>query len=220
MDSKVQERPDNSLYFQRFQFQLKANDNIICQRYFKIAGFNEKSLYSAELLDAVREIVERIKRNFESKSRIYLANNLDRKVKLTGFSGGPETYAEYDKKVWDASDVIEPWSVMFTFSFIVDGVPIVTEAFDGSVYPRYVRNSVDITNSGKQYPMLALMNQGKEDLVPGIIREICSACSDFDRDREYTRSLDYGTGKHSYRLDVFRFWNRRKEAGSAAKEEK
>ena len=31
---------DNEAYKERFQFLLWVNDNIICQRYFKINGFN------------------------------------------------------------------------------------------------------------------------------------------------------------------------------------
>ena len=34
---------------ERFSFELTVNDNIICQRYFRIHGFKQQSLYSEEL---------------------------------------------------------------------------------------------------------------------------------------------------------------------------
>ena len=44
---KEQRTIDNASYKERFQFMLSINDNIICQRYFRINGFNAESLESA-----------------------------------------------------------------------------------------------------------------------------------------------------------------------------
>ena len=44
-------------YKERFEFELTVGNNIICQRYFRIANFNPKSLQSYELTDAIRKSV-------------------------------------------------------------------------------------------------------------------------------------------------------------------
>ena len=69
-----------------------------------------------------------------------------------------------------------------------------TEKYRGSQYPKYVRNSVDITNSKSFFPMVQLMNNGKTDLVVETINKICNICSYTENDEslEYTKSSIYG----------------------------
>lgn len=57
---------------ERFEFILTVNDNIICQRYFKINELNEKSLVSVELKDVLDMCVGLIDNDLKSKSRIYM----------------------------------------------------------------------------------------------------------------------------------------------------
>ena len=51
MEKEIKKEPkvfDNSSYRERFQFILQINENIICQRFFKINGFTYESLESEE----------------------------------------------------------------------------------------------------------------------------------------------------------------------------
>lgn len=59
-------------YKERFEFELTVGDNIICQRYFRINAFNEESLKSYELLEAVRRCVRTIDNDLKNKTQAYL----------------------------------------------------------------------------------------------------------------------------------------------------
>ena len=54
-----------------YSFELRINDNIVCQRYFKINGFREASLESNELTDTLRYCAQLIKDDLRSKSNLY-----------------------------------------------------------------------------------------------------------------------------------------------------
>lgn len=197
---KTFRKVDNSSYRERFQFILRVNDNIICQRYFRINRFNSESLSSEELLDTLRGIVRSIKADLESKSRTYLWLTQDCKTKLTGFADkdgrivNEPTYLTVPPREWSDTEFVKPWDVTFKFTFLVDDNSVFTEIWDGSVYPKYVRNSVDITNSSSEYPMVRMMNAGKDDLVVDIIKRICNVCSNQDGEKpvQYTKSDKYG----------------------------
>ena len=46
---------NNESYKERFQFILSLGENIICQRYFRINGFNPESVESYELKEITEE---------------------------------------------------------------------------------------------------------------------------------------------------------------------
>ncbi len=216
---------DNSSYHERFQFQLLTNDNIICQRYFKIPKFNSESLVSEELYDTLDYVVSLVQNDLISKSRIYLSNIYEQKTKLTGFASkqkalkeakennadesvirdillrteDDETFVLNDIKEWDEQEFVEYGDITFKFKFMVDDREVYVRIWDGSKYPKYVRNSVDITNAKSFYPMLQLMNSGKPDLVVEIINEICKVCSNVDDEtpNKYTKSVRYGVDKET-----------------------
>ena len=198
-EEKQVKKVDNSNYRERFQFMLKVNDHIICQRYFRINRYNSDSLCSEELLDTLRGVVQTIKSDLESKSRIYLWATQGGKTKLTGFADNDgivqnePTYLETPPKEWGENEFVDPWEVTFQFMFLVDDHPVFSEIWDGSKYPKYVRNSVDITNSWSQYPMVRIMNADREDIVVDTIRKICAACSMMDGEKryQYTKSDRY-----------------------------
>lgn len=202
MEENTQRTPrrvDNSNYRERFQFMLKVNDNIIIQRYFRISRFNKESLDSGELYDTLRDVVSAIKNDLVSKSRVYLWATQDCETKLTGFADAngniqnPPTFLKVTPREWSDTEFVDRWAVTFKFEFLVDDRVVFAEIWDGSQYPKYVRNSVDITNSWSQYPLVRIMNSGREDLVGVIIRSICSVCSsgDDEKPRQYTKSTRY-----------------------------
>lgn len=59
-------------YKERFEFRLTVGDNIICQRYFRIGGFNYETLKSFELADTIRRCGQIIDNDLKSKTAIYL----------------------------------------------------------------------------------------------------------------------------------------------------
>ena len=199
-NEKTQKKVDNSNYRERFQFQLRVNDNIICQRYFKISRYNNDSLCSRDLYKVLDCCVELIQNDLTAKSRIYTWNTCGGKSKLTGYAkdenGKPinePTYIDVPAKEWDEDEFIKPWESTFKFSFIVDDNVVYDAIWDGSQYPKYVRNSVDITNSKSPYIMVQIMNHGREDLVVEIIKRICEVCSneDVENVKTYTKSERY-----------------------------
>jgi hypothetical protein len=240
-EEKIQRKVvDNSNYHERFQFSVWVNDNIICQRYFKINRFNPECLTSKELFDVFDGyrghgqekieyfeqassvdgtkyqcgIVQLIQRDLESKSRIYTNATAECRTKLTGFDGGEPKYVEWCPKPWDAAEFVKPWDVTFKFMFLVDDKVVYERVWDGSQYPKYVRNSVDLTNSRSQYPLVQLMNSGKQDLVVEIIRRICAVASSMDDDepRHYTKSVRYASDDAFRRAtenggDTYKVWS-------------
>ena len=55
-----------------YSFELRINDNIVCQRYFKINGFRETSLTSQQLINTLRYCAKLIQNDLKSKSDMYL----------------------------------------------------------------------------------------------------------------------------------------------------
>lgn len=93
---------------------------------------------------------------------------------------------------------IEDNKVTYKFAFKVDGREACAMVWDG-YYPKFVRDKIDLSNkrgkfedneisrlSFEQY-LLYKMVQGKSDLVYGLIRNICQACSNPDN-KSYTTS--------------------------------
>ena len=70
MSEKTQEN-NNFPVKERFEFVLTINDFIICQRYFKINNFQERSLASVNLAEAIRDCYEMIDNDLKEKTNIY-----------------------------------------------------------------------------------------------------------------------------------------------------
>lgn len=238
---------DNTQWKERHQFVLSANGNIICQRYFKVNGFNPKSLQSVELYCTIRDIVDLIKRDLESKSRVYTGVTMNKRSKMTGFyTGEPlefadavRAYSNYiegdvelsngvvlNKAYIDHTNSEEEEDknpFIFKFAYLFDDKVVYEEIWDGSVYPKYVRNSVDLSNSNASYknadPMRMTFSQqmtkhlteGRVDLIYTIIKMFCSTLSnDVDEngnsvEKEYTPELDYSdkNTKKTYYCTVY-----------------
>ena len=256
-ETRAPKTVDNSAFNDRFKFILSVNNNIICERFFKINGFDYdainsdrmKSLFVGEDGLQYGTVISMIVNDLKSKSRIYTWYTTDSPVKLTGFgTGAEETYAVYperskveepvdsDKDSIEIADgepeAVNPYDVTFKFSFQMaqksttnkegkpvfsDYKPVYEAIWDGSAFPKYVRNSVDLTNSyGHREKDMSMMNfiqsltyrmtYDKKDLVYHIIREICDAAT-YDEDeneplpvqrkQRVTTYLTYGDKKYS-----------------------
>lgn len=241
---------DNTQWKERHQFVLSANGNIICQRYFKVNGFNPKSLNSEELYYTIRDIVNMIKDDLKSKSRIYTAITMGKSTKLTGFYNGDKlsnhdaalvfqddvrgevalsngivlnkTYIDYD-----VEEEVDDSPFTLKFSYLFDDKAVYEEVWDGTVYPKYVRNCIDLSNSNASYKnvdpmrmtfsqqMTKSLNSGRPDLIYNIIKLFCDTLSnDVDDDgnsidKGYTTSVKYGNKKYyytNYPIDFVKGW--------------
>ena len=217
----------NEGYKERFQFLLWINDNIICQRYFKIMGYNNESIGSEELLETLEECVAMIKDDLHYKSFLYQSIVNDEPVKLSGFhnnmenphdlylltdsriggdiilSDGTEIHKTYFNEVYDDEDV-KPWDVTFKFEFLVDDRNVFQRIWDGSVYPKFVRNSVDLSNSITSYTrggginftsnegIANYLKVGRVDLIYYMIKKIVECMSGgFDEPDRFTHTIEF-----------------------------
>ena len=99
----------------------------------------------------------------------------------------------------------KPNEFVFKFSFLFDDKVFYERIWDGNVYPKYVRNSVDLTNSDVMYrdkdplslyfnlAIIRYMTVDRVDLVYHIIKKICYTLSSaFTEDKnEYTKKIHY-----------------------------
>lgn len=241
---------DNTQWKERHQFVLSSNGNIICQRYFKVNGFNPKSLNSEELYYTIRDIVHMIKDDLKSKSRIYTAITMGKSTKLTGFYNG-EKLSNHDAALvfqddvrgevtlsngivlnktyidYDVEEEVDDSPFTLKFSYLFDDKAVYEEVWDGTVYPKYVRNCIDLSNSNASYKnvdpmrmtfsqqMTKSLNSGRPDLIYNIIKLFCDTLSnDVDDDgnsidKGYTTSVKYGNKKYyytNYPIDFVKGW--------------
>lgn len=211
----------NLSYKERFQFIFSTNDNIICQRYFKIPMFNKESLTSLDLKEVLDKAVDLIQDDLKAKSEVYTYYTTpSTDVQLTGFKEGEEktfvSQAPVSAEERNADSILEPYEVTFKFEFLVDDRPVYTKIWDGTQYPKYVRNGVDITNSDASYrgrsddelgyniTLVKRMTNGRKDLVYEIIHSICDVCSHtyaegnegYDTYEEYGNLVGYETDEN------------------------
>ena len=244
---------NNDAYKERFQFIVYSNQNIICQRYFRINGFNSDSIGSVDLKHVLDECVAMIKQDLEHKSFVYQTLINDEPVKMTGFLEDPasisdlchltstlvdgevtlsdgrvvdKSYLYYDSKaddVYGDSEHLEPWDVTFKFEFRVDERPVYERIWDGTVYPKHIRNSVDLSNTGSNVDpksiqlnsidgVLQYVKIGRPNLVYNIIKKIVGVMSGgFDDPYHYTNTITIGDFEYSYYNydnDYFDSWKR------------
>jgi len=114
----------------KFEFMLRINNNIICQRYFAIKNFNSKSMASLDIIECLNDCVEMVQNQLKIKSLEYLWSQ----------------YNAYDKQteeqinrtsIYDKEDI-------FDFEIRIDERVVAARRFTGNVYPQRVRYSVDI----------------------------------------------------------------------------
>lgn len=203
----------NELYKDRFQFILSLDDFIICQRYFRINGFSKSYLESYELKETIDDIVDLIKNDLTSKSRVYQWYTRNSPIQLTGFSyeDKPDyfTYPDDIEDTYSDNERPNPYEYTFKFSFMVDEKVVCEKIWDGGDYPRFVRNSVDLTNSDHLYKgreplslpfniaVVRAMTIDKQDLIYTIIKKICDATSTYNN-QKHNSLIDYGGKEYEF----------------------
>ena len=237
MEEKIKKESkfiDNVAYKNKFQFLMWVNDNVICQRYFKINGYNEESLYSEEFARCMNSIVRSIQEDMKSKSRIFMwYTDTASPIKLTGFLTDEEIerygtdffsviadsrikgdveapdgkiihkeYAYYGENEEIEAERPSDGEIIFKFSFLIDGISVYEKVWDCNVYPKFIRNGVDLTNSYATYKndisslnfgsaIIRRMQIGKTNLISDFIRRICETLSNsYIAKENYTKELD------------------------------
>ena len=232
---------DNVAYKSKFQFLIWVNNNVICQRYFKINGFNEESVYTEEFSNCMNGIVDSIQDDLKSKSRVFMwYTNMTEPMKIRGFLNDEEVekygdsflglitdpnvsgeivapdgktfnkeyiqYAIDETNEYGEIERPKDGEFVFKFSFLIDDVPVFERIWDGNVYPKFVRNGVDLTNNYASYDtkdasalsfgaaIIRYMQKGKTNLISDFIRRICETLSNtFTEKYEYTKEMSvYG----------------------------
>ena len=146
---------------QRFEFVLYINKHIICQRYFNIRDYNEKSIVSLEIKELMDRIcattsqengtMGMIPSHLKKKSMEYLWKNYNPYY--------PQKEVVY-KNIFEKEDI-------FDFEIRVDKSAVAKSTFSGNFFPHEVRYQVDI-----------------KELIPNLITEI----KDYLSQKNYTTS--------------------------------
>lgn len=245
----------------RFSFELRINDNMICQRYFRINGFNYRSLQSEELIETLNYCVNLIKQDLDEKTKSFLINTAPQvydnveemshyvSLDTLHYTGNGEEYYggshlevpsyailrdSESVYVWDGTkyslyegrfnrnDYLKDDNTPYVLKFVfLDGENEVHSiSWDASVYPRFVRMNIDLSNSKNRYrsdmnryqtideqkknnfspyeaAIIDLLNEGRKDLIPVIMNEISTCCSMSHED--YNRTLNYGKRQYTTR---------------------
>jgi len=134
----------------KFEFILRINGNIICQRYFAVKNFNQKAVQSYDVMECVNDCVDMINSQLKKKSLEYLWGQ----------------YNPYEKQleeqinktpIYDKEDI-------FDFEIRIDERVIGARRFTGNVYPQRVRYSVDIRDLIPKIISQIQYTLGKENL--------------------------------------------------------
>ena len=118
------ERKEN----QKFEFILKLNDNIVCQRYFSVKNYVNDSEKSLDLYECVSYVCEDIKEDLKSNTINVLSEyHNDEMSNITENEGN------------------------FTITVKKENRNIIERTFPANVYPPRVRYSVDIRPKISRY---------------------------------------------------------------------
>ena len=113
-----------------YEFYLYINNNIVCQRFFQLKGFNEKVLRSIEIKELIDQVVSIVQSDLENKTRDYLYSYHNPFEKQS-----PENVQRIN--IYENEDV-------FDVEIKINDKIAVKKRFSGNVYPPKVRYSVNI----------------------------------------------------------------------------
>ena len=180
MAEKIQSKETVAQTPSRFEFILTANGNIVCKRGFNIENFQERSLPSVNLAEAMNDCMTMIDNDLSEKSKIYnwlsaprVFNDVDEFNKWvekypndidagtfvvfrneeTVYTWTGEKLRVYPKPYNRADycgDEAEEPFVL-KFSFMDAGMEVRSISWDGTKYPKFVRSNIDLSNSKNKY---------------------------------------------------------------------
>jgi len=190
-----------------YEFLLKINDQIICQRFFDIFNYNPDCVYSQEFKDDFDNVVDMIKDDLNSKTRVYLYHVCPSFADEETLNNYQES-GLYKSEVWsEMDDEFKPKKLVgneecetntLIFEFKVSGKTVMSKSWSADEYPKFIRNSINICNhqyiqvsptykidfktadenSMKyEHTIKKRIHIGREDLVPKIIKIFRDVCS-------------------------------------------
>lgn len=229
VNKTVVNSPSQDVRKERFEFVLKINEFIVCQRYFKIpAMVRTSALHSEEMLDTLNYCVSLIQADLRNKSNLYyhytapqVFNNVDEyekwipnnKLDVPSYVVFRDTETTH---IWDG-EKLTPYDRYFNvgdyitqkdgdetpntlkFEVLDNGKPIYSRIWDANVYPRFIRNNIDLSNGKNKYSfeekpfehlLVKLLNKDRQDLVFKIINEICELFT--TEGTKFTTKMKYG----------------------------
>jgi hypothetical protein len=159
-----------------FEFSLKINENIICQRYFNIKDYNEDCMASLEIKEMLDEIMGV---NAPLKLGI-IPEFFKEKCMLSSWESYNPLMVQsrerwYTKNIYDKEDI-------FTLEVLAYKELVGVATFNGSVFQSGVRKFINI-----------------KDIIPSIVRTISTYLSL----SEYTETYDnIKLGRHPRHSEV------------------
>jgi hypothetical protein len=109
----------------KFEFLITLENNIVCQRFFNVKGYNPKVRRSLDLYETIQDIANDIQADLKKKSSEFLFEN----EKFLGNSPDQTTV---------------PTSEYFTMQVRLGDDVIIARQFPASIYPPKVRYTVDV----------------------------------------------------------------------------
>lgn len=180
-----------------------------------------------QVFDTVEQMNECLKKNpHRLKSATYIVIREPNLVYVWDEKGTLDLYNQDGKpvepyeNVFNVSDYVggidNDSKNELKFAFYDNGQEICSKVWDANVYPRFVRNNIDLSNTKNKYKqndqfsiveatLVDLMIKDRQDLIPLIVRELCSACSLSDKN-------DYVTTLNGYNLNYNQTNSRRYSA--------
>lgn len=113
-----------------YEFYLYINGNIVCQRYFKVANFNKKSVRSVDIKEMIDSVTYIIQKDLHNKTRDYLYFYYNE-------------YSEQLPEEIDRKNIYENED-FFDVELKIDEKTVIKKRFSGNIYPPKVRYSVNI----------------------------------------------------------------------------
>lgn len=126
---------------QRFEFALKINGHIICQRYFHINNFNEDSIYSTEIKSLMDNLVGV---NLKSGTSLGIIPTHLKKKSMEFLWGNFDPYFEQTQEMVNVGRNNYDKEDVFDFEIKVDKKVVAESRVPGNIFPHKVRYQVDI----------------------------------------------------------------------------
>lgn len=183
--TQAQKQTSGNFIKERFSFELRVNDNIICQRYFRINGFKSHSLYSEELLDTLNYCAKLIQDDLKDKTQMF------------NWYTAPQVFKDEEEmytKLKSGTFYIEP------FRFICFEESDNVYFWDGEKpekYEKYFnRNDYIVPKDAEQTPCILKLAFLDED------KEVCSTSWDGNVYPRFIRvNIDLSNSKNKYKQD-------------------
>lgn len=174
-DKKIEQHP--------FEFILRINGNIICQRYFNIHNFNPDVIESLEMKELLDIITGMNINDFGEMGIIptFLKNRSCEYIQF--FEDNPhlsyKAGEDGEKDIWAKND-------NYTFEIKIDDVVVGISHFSGNVFPPKIRYKVNLKHKTNIWGEKILDEKGMPihlDIIPTIVKEIKS----FFSQKTYTK---------------------------------